>query len=281
MATAAKKTAPAKSAAKASTSTAVAVKPAVKGTVSVADATAKMQAMLAANQNKTGAVGGNGIRVTQDKQFILPDGSKTPGPLQAVIVDFTSMNAFYENDFDKNNIVPPNCFSIGDIPLKMVPSSNSPDRQADDCNDCPMGAWGSGKNGGKACKNSRVLAVQLAIPDPENGDQLTVFEDTPVWILKTSPTAIKGFDGYVKNVQRMFGVPPIGVITTIGFDENQTYAALTFGDPVVNEFAGISLERLDEAKEMLHAEPDVSSFGQTPAPAKKAAPARRPAVARR
>lgn len=281
MATAAAKKTAAKPAAKTSKSAAVAVKAPVKGTVSVADSMAKMQAMLAANAEKTAPVGGNAIRVTQDKQFVLPDGSKTPGPIQVVIVDFTSMNAFYENDFDKNNIVPPNCFSIGDIPLKMVPSANSPDKQADDCASCPMGAWGSGKNGGKACKNSRVLAVQLVVPDPENGDVPTVFEDTPVWTLKTSPTAIKSFDGYVKNVQRMFNVPPVGVITTVGFDENVTHAALTFSEPVLNEFVEVSLARLEEAQEAIRVEPDVSSFGQTPAPKKAAAPARRPAVARR
>lgn len=277
MATTAAKKPAAKSAAK---STAVAVKSPSKGAVSVADTMAKMQAMLEANANKTGAVGGSAIRVTQDKQFVLPDGSKTPGPIQVVIVDFTSKNAFYENDFDKNNIVPPNCFSIGDIPLKMVPSANSPDKQADDCASCPMGAWGSGKNGGKACKNSRVLAVQLVVPDPDNNDVLTVFEDTPVWTLQTSPTAIKSFDGYVKNVQRMFNVPPVGVITTVAFDENVTHAALTFGEPILNDFAAVSLERLDEAQEMIRVEPDVSGFGQAPVK-KPAAPARRPAVARR
>jgi hypothetical protein len=252
-------------------STAVAVKKNT-GVVSVADIMTKMQEMLAADAQKIAPSGGNAIRVTQDKQFLLPDGSKTPGPLEVVIVDFTSMNTFYENDFDKNNIVPPNCFSIGNIPTRMVPSANSPDKQCDDCNNCPMAAWGSGKNGGKACKNSRVLAVLP--PDATS--------DTPLWILKTSPTAIKDFDGYVKNVQRMFGVPPVGVVTTIGFDDSQTYARLTFGDPVPNENVGVHLDRVDEAQEMLAVEPDVSGFAQDAAPARKATPMRRaPAVARR
>jgi hypothetical protein len=251
------------------TSTAVAVKKNT-GVVSVADTMAAMQAMIAANAAKTAPAGGNTIRVTQDKQFLLPDGSKTQGPLDVVIVDFTSMNTFYENDFDKNNIVPPNCFAIGDIPAKLVPSASSPDRQADDCASCPMAAWGSGKNGGKACKNARVMAVL-----PPDAD-----ESTPMWLIKTSPTAIKNFDGHVKDVQRTFGVPPIGVVTSIGFDENQTYACLTFSNPTPNENAGLHLSRLEEAKEMLAVEPDVSSFNTAPPP-KKAAPARRPVVARR
>lgn len=256
----------------ASPSTAVAV----KKSTSVVSVKEMMAAQLAAMAGKTAPAGGNKIRVTQDKQFILPDGTKTPGPIQAVVLDFTSMNTWYENEFDKNTIVPPNCFAIGDIPTKLMPSANSPDKQGDEdgnCAGCPMNAWGSGKNGGKACKNSRVLAVIVPGED-------TTPEDAPIWTIQTSPTAIKGFDGYVKNVQRMFGTPPIGVVTSISFDENQTYATLVFSDPVPNEDVGACFGRLEEAREVLATEPDVSSFGQT-APAKKAAPARRPATARR
>jgi hypothetical protein len=270
--------------AKKAPTTAVAVKKNT-GVVSVADAMAAMQAMVSGLAAKTGAVGGNTIRVTQDKQFMLPDGSKTADPLQVVIVDFTSMNVFYENDFDKNNITPPACFAIGDVPSTLAPSANSPVKQADDCASCPMAAWGSGKNGGKACKNSRVMAVQLLVPDSETGEP-SIYEDTPLWLIKTSPTAIKGFDSYVKTVQRLFGVPPMGVVTTIDFDQSQTYATLTFSNPVPNQFAGITLSRLDEAKELLAQEPDVSSYGTPVAmPASRkgatAAAPRRPVVARR
>jgi len=263
MATTAKKAAPAKAAPK---STAVAVKkPAGGSVVSVQE---MMAAQLAALQSKTAPAGGNMIRVTQDKQFILPDGSKTPGPLQLVIVDFTSRNTFYEGAYDKNNIVPPTCFAIGDIPLKLVPSENSPVKQADSCAECPMNAFGSA-GAGKACKNSRLLAVL-----PPDAD-----EDTPMWTLATSPTAIKGFDGFVKNVQRMFGVPPVGVVATVSFDDAVDHACLKFSDAEPNGNAGVHLARLEEAKEMLAAEPDVSSYGQ--APAKKTAPARRPTAGAR
>jgi len=263
-----------KTAAKAapSTSTAVAIKKSSGGLVSVKE---MMAAQLAALSDKTAASTGNVIRVTQDKQFILPDGSKTPDPIQVVIVDFTSCNEFYEGAYDPKNITPPACFAIGDIPTRLVPSENSPVRQSDSCAECPNNAFGSA-GAGKACKNVRKLA--LLPVDAE--------EDTPLWTIKVSPTAIKGFDGYVKNVARMFNVPPVGVVTTISFDENQTYAALKFSDPVPNENAEVALARQAEAKEMLAAEPDVSGFGQNKpvarAPVRGAAktPAR-PAVARR
>lgn len=228
-----------------------------------------MAAQLAALQGKTAPAGGNAIRVTQDKQFQLPDGSKTPGPLQVVIVDFTSRNEFYEGAFDKNNITSPACFAIGDIPTKLVPSANSPVKQCDDCASCPMNQFGSA-GAGKACKNTRVLAVL-----PPDAD-----DETPLWTIKVSPTALKNFDGYVKNVSRMFNMPPVGVVTEISFDESKDYASLSFGNPVPNEGVANHIVRTAEAKELLAQEPDVSSFGAAPAK-KSAAPARRPVPARR
>lgn len=252
-------------------STAVAVKK-TSGTLATTDVRAMLEAMVAQNAKKTAPAGGNAIRVTQDKHMILPDGSKTT-EMQVVVIEFTSRNEFYEGAFDKNNIRPPACFAIGDVPTELVPSPNSPTKQAESCSVCPMNVFGSAGTG-KACKNTRMLAVL-----PPDAD-----ESTPIWTIKVSPTAIKGFDGYVKNVQRMFGVPPVGVVTTVTFDENADYAQLKFSDPTPNENAGIHLARLTEAREILATEPDVSAFDAPAAtPTRKgAAPAKRhPAVARR
>lgn len=235
---------------------------------SVMNVKEKLAAMLAAQEGKTAAVGGNKIRVTQDKQFALPDGTKTRDPLELVVIDFTSRNEFYEGAFDKDNITPPACFAIGNIPTKLAPSANSPIKQADSCADCPMNIFGS-KGSGKACKNSRVLAVL-----PPDADA-----DTPMWLIQVSPTAIKAWDGYVKDVQRQFGAPPVAVVTTVSFTDSD-YAQLTFGDAKPNENIEVHLERVDEAAELLAQEPDVSQFGVQPAkkPAFKPA-AKRPVMA--
>jgi hypothetical protein len=233
------------------TSTAVAVKkPSSGNIVSIIDA---LKAQAAAVGDKTAPPGGNSIRVTQDKQFILPDGTKTPGPLELVIVDFTSKNAFYEGAFDPKNISPPACFAVGSNPLKMVPSKNAPLAQSTDCAGCPNNAFGSSGDG-KACKNCRVLAVL-----PPDAD-----EDTPMWLLSTSPTANKGFDGFVTSVARVFQTSPVGVVTTVGFDPSVTYAKLVFSNPQPNNNVAVGFGRQDEAKAMLAVEPDVSSFVKAP-----------------
>lgn len=244
------------------TSTAVAVKkPSSGNIVSIMDA---LKAQAAGVTDKTAPPGGNSIRVTQDKQFILPDGTKTPGPLELVIVDFTSKNSFYEGAFDPKNITPPACFAIGSNPLKMVPSKNAPLAQSTDCAGCPNNAFGSSGDG-KACKNCRVLAVL-----PPDAD-----EDTPMWLLSTSPTANKGFDGFVTSVARVFQTSPVGVVTTVGFDPSVTYAKLVFSNPQPNNNVAVGFGRQDEAKALLAVEPDVSGFVKAPPARGSKATARR------
>ena len=270
------KKAPAKTAAKSAPKNEVAVRKSGGAVMSPADIKARLEAMTKAQEGKTAPVGGNRIRLTQDKQFALPDGSKTRDPLQLVVVDFLSRNEFYENAFDKNNPEPPGCFAIGDIPLRLVPSDNSPNKQAETCAECPMNVFGS-RGDGKACKNGRMLAVMPVRGDGETDEDLA---NAPIWLMQVSPTALKAWDGYVKDVQRQYGVPPLGVITEVGFSEAVTYAQLTFSSVGPNEDVHVALDRVDEAKDLLNEEPDVSTYGQEKAkPAKAAAKtAARPAA---
>lgn len=250
------KTAPAKAAEK---STAVAV----KKSTSLVDVKELMRKQLEANKDKVGAPSGNSIRVTQDKKFIFPDGRTSAEPFEAVIVDFVSRNSFYEGTYDPKNLTPPACFAIGNVPTKLVPSENSPVKQCDTCAVCPMNQFGSAGDG-KACKNSRVLA--LLPPDAAEGD--------PIWLLTVSPTALKSFDGFVSSVARQFELPPVGVVATIGFDEGSTYPSLRFYDPQPNGNAADHLARAEEAFELLNVEPDVSQY-EAPKPPKRAAAPRR------
>lgn len=225
----------------------------------------QMAAALAEQSGKTAPASGNAIRVTQDKHFLLPDGTKTQGPIDLVIVNFMTNHRFYEGAYDPKNISPPACFAIGPNPQAMVPSAKAPLPQASNCQECPNNAFGSAGEG-KACKNSRNMAVLP--PDATS--------DTPMWTLQTSPTANKGFDGLVKSVERVFQVPMAGVVVSVSFDPNETYAKLVFSDPRPNENVGLAFERMDEAKAMLATEPDVTGFvPMSKTPARKAAGARR------
>ena len=247
---------------KKTTSTAVAVK---KNTsTAVVNIQDMLRKQAEANASRVEPGSGKSIRIGQDKSFTLPDGTKTRESLQLVVVDFVSRNEYYEGAYNKDEIVPPACFAIHPEPKQLAPSDNSPDKQCDDCASCPMNQFGSAPTGaGKACKNTRVLAVM-----PPDAD-----DDTEIWTLKVSPTAIKAFDGFVAGVNRAFQLPPVGVVVTVGFSDAKDFPSLEFTDPQLNENVAVHFGRQDEAREMLMREPDVSSFGAEKPAAK--APARK------
>ncbi len=213
-------------------------------------------AMAEAMANRIQAPSGDMIRITQDKQFRLPNGDASQGPIEAVIVDFISANVFYKEGFDEDKMGPPDCFALNAEPSLLVPSPRSPDKQAETCSNCPNNQWGTGPRGkGKACKNTRVLAVM-----PPDADA-----NTPPWIIKVSPTAIKGFDDYVRGLISK-KVAPLQLVTAIGFDKNVKYPSLTFSAvrPLsANEFP-IFAQKVVEANKRLLTEPDTSKREQKP-----------------
>lgn len=221
-------------------------------TVNRAEAAAALRARLMAPT-------GDKIKIS-NKQFKLPSGDVLDF-LAVVVVDFVYYNAYYEGAFDPNNIVPPNCFSLSEEPRTAAPSPNAPEAQHDTCAGCWANEFGS--NGkGKACQNRVLIAI---LPTDAK-------EDTPFSILDISPTAIKGFSSYMTSVARN-GKMPYEVVTRIECNPATKHDVAIFDleeeledDP----FIGMVESRLDEARERLMTEPDVSAFkaGNDKAPAK-------------
>jgi len=239
------------------TSTAVAVKKTGGNIVSIRD---KLKALALQTADRTEATSGITIRISQNKEFSLPDGNKTRDPIDVVVVDYTCKNVYYDKPFDSKNIVPPNCFAIGNDPKTLAPSPNAPEPQAKSCAVCPMNEFKSAANGrGKACSNTRMLAVTPPNIKRDKAGK-PVDDDLPLWLISASPTAYKGFDGYVQEVARVFELPPIGVITTIGTNPGVDYPSLVFGNPMPNPDIEDHFDLMDKAKSLLAQEPDVSKF---------------------
>jgi hypothetical protein len=93
---------------------------------------------------------GDRIRFNSNRSLITPDGGEGE-ELEVVVVDFVSSNLFYDGPFDRDNPQPPGCFAIGVEPSLLVPSPNSPNKQAETCSACPNNQFGSAGKG-KACK---------------------------------------------------------------------------------------------------------------------------------
>jgi hypothetical protein len=215
---------------------------------SLVDIRAELKKQAELIKSKISAPAGDFIKVQQDKQFKLPDGTVSGGPLNVVILDFISANYFYDRPYKEGEIVPPACYALNDSPILLKPSEKSPVKQAEACNACPNDQFGS--NGkGKACTNTRLLAVTAAgVPD------------APIYLLKVSPTGIKAFDAYVKTIEAQFDGPPIIVETEIYFDKGSKWPSLRFGNPQPNTQLEAHFNMQKAAKDRLLTEPDVSQY---------------------
>lgn len=221
-------------------------------------------------QRRIAAPSGDRIRFNANRAFITPDGFEGE-TLEVVIVDFMSSNLFYDGPFDRDNPQPPGCFAIGAEPTLLVPSPNSPNKQADTCSVCPNNQFGSAQNGkGKACKNTRLLALMPAEALEKNG------EDAPIWILSVPPTSLKAFDSYVQTLASRHKTVPVGVITQISLDPSNTFASprFTVVRPLKGAELGTFMSRREEANQRLSAEPDVTQYA-APKPAGRPATRRR------
>lgn len=217
-----------------------------------ADIRAMLAQQVAGDIERLGAIGGkDAIRITQDKKFELPNGD-VADELIAVVVDFVYRNEYYIGTFNRKTIAPPACFAISPVANDLKPSENSPMKQSGDgCITCQQNQFGSSPQGdGKACKNTVYLAV---LPTDATAD-------TPIWVLKTSPTAVKHFNGYVSKLARSAQVPVTAVATRIFFDPNSTFASLRFEAQGVNPVFSATLARADEARHRLLQEPDTTGF---------------------
>ena len=218
-----------------------------------ANAAAQMAADVAALAGKLAAPSGKAIQVTQSKEFKFP-GDIRKKEFKAIIIAFNSHNAYYEGDFDPNNIVPPNCFAIGVVKNDdLIASTNSPDPQNADednaCKSCWANQWKSAaKGGGKACKNGLKLAL--------------LCDDGEVRPLGISSTGLKAFGEYVRDVVQAFGVAPYGVMTTFSFDGKVEYSSVRCSSPLKlnDEQLAHALSLRDDALAMISVEPDVSEF---------------------
>lgn len=205
---------------------------------------------------------------TDEKMFTLPN-DDTSDTLNVIIVDFVARNEYYESAWNPNAIVPPNCFAIGTEIASMIPSDNSPEKQHENCASCWANQFDSGVGKGKACSNTRLLAV--IAPDADS--------DTPLLLLKVTSTALKNFDSYVASVIQTMQRPPRGVITQITFDQTVKHSSLRFSNPqaCTQEQMALAYSRREEAMQLLLQEPDVSKFVATAKAKPKGKPLRKAA----
>jgi len=173
----------------------------------------------AAALKDTLSVSGNKLSL-KDKQFKLPDGTILNGPLDIIVVDWSSQNQYYAGAYDANNISSPDCFAIGKDPKTLVPDASISAPQNGACEGCPMDAWGSGQGNGKACKNTRQVIIRL----PSRPELFT---------LSLPPTSLKAFDEAMKSIIAT-DAQPLQFIIPISLHPEKSYAQVIWGEAQPN-----------------------------------------------
>lgn len=195
----------------------------------------EIAAAAAVSEEATG--GGMRFYGTQSGALSL-DGSRVPGnKMDVIILDSIYENTFYKGRFDPDNPSPPVCFALGRGGTELAPHENCEEPQSDICEECPMNEFGSSDTGrGKACKNSR----RLAVIDEDMGE---------IRYLKIPVTSVKNWSGYVKALAASKRRPPFGVITEISLvPDSKTQFKMEF--KFVEEAGADLIQAVMEKREM-------------------------------
>lgn len=224
---------------------------AVAPQANIAEIEKEMSENAKALAKRIGGPSRNKISVLPSGKFRLPDGEERES-LFITVLDFTNKNWFYSQQYDEKNIVPPDCYAQGDVIEDMVPLDAVPAKQSDACATCDMNQFKSAQNGrGKACKNTRELAVLIVDEDGTHNEA-----DAPIYILSISPKSLAAFDTYVRNVSRLLKGYPIKAIVEITAQPMGTYSQVVFHQPEANPDFGVHWLRREEARALLEAPPD-------------------------
>ena len=220
-----------------------------------ADIIAKLQQHTVQERERIGAAGGGDTIsiVNSKKLFVMPNEQEVK-EFEALIIDFAYRNEYYIGAYNPKVITPPACFAIAASTSQLVPSNNSPIKQNEsDCATCQQNQFGSHPNGnGKACKNTVILAVL-----PPDAD---LIDSHDIWVLKTSPTAMRPFNQYAAKVSG-WNVPIGTIRTRFYFDPESEYASVRFeAVGAAADYVDSIMARKESAAMRLLQEPDVSQF---------------------
>jgi hypothetical protein len=162
-------------------------------------------AALAKDVVATEKLGGNYISFQGGRLKIGED--LVPGDkMNIVVVNYVWEYAYFPNAYDPTKVVSPMCYAygMGEETMEIL----GEDVQSDSCAGCPKNEWRSAGGGsrGKACKNSRKLALMHV--DSLSGN----IAKAEILYARLPVTSVKNFQKAATDVAKVLGVPPFGVV---------------------------------------------------------------------
>lgn len=129
--------------------------------------------------------------------------------MDVIVIDHIMAYTFYVGRYDPDNPTSPVCYAFGREEGEMRPHEKSESPQDPACKGCPNNEFNSADTGkGKACKNSRRLALITGESLEDVGDAQVVYLNVPV-------TSVRGWAQYVDTLFKTLRKPPFAVITRI------------------------------------------------------------------
>lgn len=172
--------------------------------------------------------------IHQAQMFVFP-GEEKVDSFKAVILDMNRTNAYWGESFDESGGgTPPTCSSLDGVSAEM--NSEEIQSESGKCIDCPMNKFGSGKGGGKACKNMKrvhglvdgsMMPMRLTVP-PSNLKAVDLYvslltsHGVPYQLIETefSLKAAQNKGGIEYSELVMKNVGPAPMIKTVEDAEN-------------------------------------------------------------
>jgi hypothetical protein len=155
------------------------------------------------------AVGGGGNFLSFKAGTMSYQGANIPdNKMQVIVLDAILENQYYTSKFDPESPNSPDCYAFGRDPDDMAPDAeNVAEPQNETCAGCPHNEWGSADVGrGKACKEVRRLAL-ITSGDLDN------IAEAEIAYAKIPVTSVKGWAGYVRQLEEVYNKPPLAFIT--------------------------------------------------------------------
>lgn len=132
-------------------------------------------------------------------------------------------NAYYPNQYNSEKTTPPVCFAISKFEKELTPHENVKElgqEMAPSCGECPMNQYDTARNGpGKACKNSRRLAVITAGVMNETrlmlNEEKSAYDVANIGFIRIPVTSVKAYSDFTKKIAASKSLPTWAVVTRI------------------------------------------------------------------
>ncbi len=184
---------------------------------------------------------GNRITLRRNGQFNF-QGVDIGESIDVVVVDHVAAKLYFDTEYDEDNPGPPACFALKPNVKNIAPHDDSPDVQAQTCEDCWANEWASGRGRGKACSDKNRAALLHA--DDLEGDLI---------LLEVPVTSGAAFNKYITGLTKAAELPSYAVVTRLEMDEHADYQKLIFDliEEVPEKLLGAVMGKRELAREML------------------------------